>query len=89
MSVDQLEAKLMELPTDQRREFARWFYDHEFEITEAEDDADISPESKAELLRRIQEFKANPAIAQPVPDDWAEQMKKRIANARAHQTPAV
>jgi hypothetical protein len=34
MSVEQLEAKLMELTADERQRFALWFYDHEESILE-------------------------------------------------------
>jgi len=35
MSIEQLESTLMELSREDRRQFARWFYDHEHEIVDS------------------------------------------------------
>ena len=87
MSIEQLESKLMELTPAQRREFARWFYDHEHEIVEAEDGA-MATEMQIEVLRRRDELRARPGLAVPVTDEWFEQLKSRMRDARATQAPS-
>jgi hypothetical protein len=87
MSIEQLESKLMELPPKERRRFARWFYDHENEILEPGDD-ETAPEVYAEVIRRREELRAQPGLAVPVTDEWFEQLKAKVRNARAAQASA-
>jgi putative addiction module component (TIGR02574 family) len=90
MSLDQLEATIMALPKDERRQLAQWFYKHEHDLLDIEDDHEASnPEVKAELDRRWQEIKANPSLAVPITDEWFDQLEKRFASDRAGKTPAV
>jgi hypothetical protein len=79
----------MELPRDARREFAQWFYKHELEILDPAEDDEVSPEVKAEILRRCDELDRNPGLAIPVTDEWFDQLKKKLALARSGQTPAA
>ena len=65
MSVEQIEATLLRLSREERRQFADWFYQHEEEILDPRDDDEISPEAKAEILRRREAFPANPSMAEP------------------------
>jgi hypothetical protein len=60
MSVEQIEATLLKLPRNERRQFAKWFYKHENEILEPRDDDEISPEMKAEIMRRRREYDEHP-----------------------------
>ena len=88
MSVEEIENNLMQLPREKRREFAGWFYRHEYEIFEPQDADVISPSVQAEILRRRDELKANPGLAVPVTDEWFEQLKRKLADARPPQASA-
>ena len=59
MSVEQVEKSLLQLPDEERRRFADWFYEHEEQFIGADDDQ-IHPEVKAEILRRREEALAHP-----------------------------
>jgi hypothetical protein len=65
MSVEQIEATLLKLPREARRQFADWFYKHENEILDPRDDDEISPEVMAEILRRREEALAHPELLEP------------------------
>jgi hypothetical protein len=88
MSVEQIESKLMELPAEQRREFARWFYDHEEKILNAASDAKESDELRRELVRRRADLKSNPGLAVPVTNEWFQQLKEKLSIARASKASA-
>jgi len=83
MSVEQLESNLLRLSRDERRRFIEWFYRHEHEIFEAQEEDRVSPEIESEILRRGEELRANPGLAVPVTDDWFENLKRRLPNASA------
>jgi hypothetical protein len=89
MTIEQLGSKLMELPREARREFAHWFYEHELEILDPAEDDEISPQVKAEIVRRCEEIERNPSLAIPVTDEWFDQLKKKLALARPGQTSAA
>jgi hypothetical protein len=59
MSVEQIEATLLQLPPEERRRFADWFYQHEDELLEGVED-EIDPEVKAMILSRREEALAHP-----------------------------
>src|SRR5664279_1651405 len=88
MSVEQIEKTLLQLPREERRQFAGWFYRHENEIFEPRDEDEISLAVKAEILRRRDELDANPGLAVPVTDQWFEQLKRKLADARPRQASA-
>jgi len=80
----------MGLPKDERRRLAQWFYNHEQDLLNVDDDPEsANPEVQAELDRRWLEIKRNPSLAVPVTDEWFDQLKKRFARDRAGKTPAV
>ena len=87
MSVAQLESKLLSLPPNERREFARWFYEHEAEIVDW-DQGRSSAEVQAEVRRRDRELDENPSLAVPVTNEWFDQLRKKLADVRAAQTSA-
>ncbi|MFM8469963.1 MAG: hypothetical protein ACKODH_08335 [Limisphaerales bacterium] len=88
MSVEQIEATLLQLPREERRRFADWFYANEAEILSPQDVEAIHPEVQAEILRRRDELDANPGLAVPVTDEWFDDLKRKLADARARQAPA-
>jgi hypothetical protein len=59
MSVEQVEKSLLQLPGEDRRRFADWFYQHEDQFV-GPDDEQIHPEVQAEILRRRDEALAHP-----------------------------
>ena len=65
MSVEQIESTLLQLPPEERRRFADWFYRHEDEIVESHDNNEIHPDVKAEILRRRDEALAHPELMEP------------------------
>ena len=87
MSLDQLETQLMDLPRDERREFAKWFYDHEHEFTEVAEN-DGNERVRAEINRRADEIRDGRVLAVPVTNEWFDQLKQKLANARPAQAPA-
>jgi hypothetical protein len=62
MSVEQITSTLLQLPREERRRFADWFYQHEDELTGLEE---IHPDVKAEILRRRDEIDAHPELLEP------------------------
>jgi hypothetical protein len=65
MSVEQIEKALLQLPRAERRRFADWFYQHENEILDPQEDDEIHPEVTAEILRRLEEVTAHPELLEP------------------------
>ncbi len=65
MSVEQIEKTLLALPTEERRQFADWFYAHESEIVGSPTDDSIHPSVKAEVLRRLKEVEEHPELLEP------------------------
>lgn len=91
MSVEQIEKTLLELTSDERRQFADWFYQHESEIVGSHDDDyihPIHPSVKAEVLRRRDEALAHPELMEPVTADWFDELKRKLADARAAKASA-
>jgi len=88
MSVEQIEKTLLNLPREDRRRFAEWFYDHEGDILDPREEDEISAAAKAEILRRRDELAANPGLAVPVTDEWFDELKRKLTHVRAPQTPA-
>ncbi len=88
MSVEQIEKTLLELTSEERRQFADWFYEHESEIIGPQDDDYVHPSVKAEILRRRDELAANPGLAEPVTAEWFEELKHKLADARARKASA-
>lgn len=77
----------MELSATERREFARWFYQHEAQIVDL-DNEKPSATVQAEIIRRDRAIEENPSLAVPVTDEWFEQLRKRLADARSAQESA-
>ena len=72
MSVEQIEKTLLALPSEERRQFAEWFYENESKIVGSHGDDDIHPSVKAEVLRRRDEALAHPELMEP----WDGTMNK-------------
>ena len=87
MSLDQLEQKVLSLPREERRKFARWFYEHEHEIVVPRDDDEISPAVRAEILRRRDEALAHPERMEPW-DGTVDRVKARLDEIRRQKAAA-
>jgi hypothetical protein len=87
MSVENIGTTLLQLPREERRRFADWFYAHEAEILTPQDDDPVHPEVQAEILRRRDELDADPGLAVPVTDEWFDGLKRKLADARFRQAP--
>jgi len=85
--VGQLESRLMELSPLERREFARWFYQHEAQIVDWDNGAPNAA-VQAEIMRRDRQLDENPSLAVPVTDEWFDQLRKKLADARSAQESA-
>jgi hypothetical protein len=85
MSVEQIEKTLLQLPREERRRFADWFYAHEDELAGPEE---IHPDVKTEILRRRDEALAHPELMEPVTDEWFEQLKHKLADAPSAKASA-
>ena len=77
MSVEQIEATLLQLPPAERRRFVDWFYQHENELS-GEDTDEISSDVRAEILRRRDEASAHPEMMEPVTAEWFEGLKRKL-----------
>jgi len=62
MSVEQITNTLLQLPREERRKFADWFYEHEDQLIELEE---IDSGVKSEILRRRDEADARPELLEP------------------------
>ena len=87
MSVEQIESQVLALPEAERRRFLLWLDDHRHEILPQEDD--VSDEVAGEILRRSAELRENPALAQPVDEQYFDRMKRQVADALARKTSPV
>jgi hypothetical protein len=81
MSVEQLEDSLMRLAREERRRFARWFYEHENSILEPQGDDEIHPAIEAEILRRRDEADAHPERLDPW-EGTTERVRARLHELR-------
>jgi len=87
MSVEQIEKTLLQLPRMERRQFADWFYRHANEIIEPEEGDDLSPELKADILRRRDEVDAHPERLEPW-EGTTERVRARLHEIRRQKVQA-
>ena len=78
MSVEQIGKTVLQLPREERRKFADWFYQHENEIAGPDE---IHPEVKAEILRRRDELDAHPELLEPW-EGTTERVRARLHELR-------
>jgi hypothetical protein len=88
MSVEQIESKLMELSADERKQFARWFYDHEDKFLNCAVENIESEELKAQILNRRDELLSNPGLGVPVTREWFKDLKEKFSRARPDKASA-
>ena len=84
MSLEQLEQTALKLTREERRRFADWFYEHEEEFLGEE----FTEATRHEVLRRAEELRVNPQLAEPVDDEYFERMKRKVADALAGKASA-
>lgn len=82
MSVEQIEQRLMSLSSEERRNFANWFHEHEEELL---GESYIHAQAEAEILRRRDAAVNHPEKLEP----WEEvfpRMKQRFDELRHKDT---
>ncbi len=84
MSVEQIENTLLQLPREERRRFADWFYEHEKELAGHDY---IHPDVKAEILRRRDEVDAHPELLEPW-EGTTERVRARLYELRRQKAQA-
>ena len=85
MSVEQLEQSVLQLSTEERRQFVDWMDDHRHELLPPE--TDLDPDVRAEILRRRDEVDAHPELLEA----WAgttETVRGRLHELRHQKIPA-
>jgi hypothetical protein len=90
MSLAEIESKLLALPDEERRQFARWFYAHEPEILGAPDDeeeVEIDDDVKAELMRRRREIDEHPETLVTFDLGEFDRRMQELLDERAQRTP--
>lgn len=86
MSVEQIAQSVMQLSAEDRRQFARWFFEHAEELAGLDDDF-IHPEVKAEILRRRDEADAHPEWLEPW-EGTTERVRARLHELRRQKAQA-
>ena len=81
MSVEQLETAILRLSRDDQKRLALWFEQHLADLFGDDADWDISDEQKREILRRQQELRNNPELAQPIDDDYFDRLRQKVSDA--------
>lgn len=74
MSVEQLEAALLNLPPAEREAFANWFDDHRHELVAEE----LGEVQKAELLLRRREYDEHPERFTRMDKDSLDRLFNRV-----------
>ena len=87
MSLEQIEQSVLKLSEKDRQRFVRWMDDHRHEILP--DEGEMSEDVRREILRRSDELRENPGLAQPVDADYFERMKRRVADALARKASTL
>ncbi|MEO7318604.1 MAG: hypothetical protein ABIZ56_06425 [Chthoniobacteraceae bacterium] len=70
--------------------FVQWLDENRGELLPAEagDVAEIAEVQRQEVLRRRDEFMANPALAQSFDDDYFNRLRQKVADVRAGKASA-
>ena len=82
MSLEQLEAAIVELPPNERQRLAPWFEENRRELL-GDDADDLSDEQKAEILRRHDLAAAHPELLEPW-DGTIERVRARLKSTGAY-----
>jgi len=83
MSVEQIEATIEAMPVSERRKFVHWFDDHRHELL-----PEIETAQQAEVLTRLAETDANPALLESFEEADVERMIQDTVNAYAKKSSA-
>jgi len=89
MSVGQIEEQVRRLDPADLADFTKWFGKFLADrVTSPVSDWEESSEQVTELHRRLDEFKANPAIAKPFEPDYFDNLRRQLADERAKKASA-
>jgi hypothetical protein len=85
MSLEQLESSILALKPEERKQFARWFEEHRYELIPGNtEDEELTPEQQAEILRRRQQALAHPELLEP----WqgtVDRVRQRLHDLRSQK----
>ena len=82
MSLEQIEASILDLSAEERRRFALWFEAHRSDLLpELQDEEDLADEQKAEILRRRELALAHPDLLEPW-DGTIERVRSKLHEVR-------
>ena len=85
MSVKQLESAIKALPAEAREQFAGWFDEHRHELIHRKD---VESAQQREVLARLAESDANPALVEPFGEADLDRMISDATHARSKKAPA-
>ena len=86
MSLEQLEAAIRQLTSEERQRLVLWFEENRRELLELEED-ELSDEQKAEILRRRDLALAHPELLEPW-DGTIERVRSRLNEFRRQKPSA-
>jgi len=87
MSLEQLEQSVLNLPPEERRQFAHWFYQQEDKLLASSGDDSVHPDIQAEILRRRDEVEAHPELLEPW-EGTTERVRARLHELRQPKAAA-
>ena len=85
MSVEQLESAIKALPPEERRRFVGWFDEHQHELIQRQE---VEAAQQQEILHRLNEAGANPAILESFEEADVDRMISDAAHAHAKKASA-
>jgi hypothetical protein len=78
MSIEQVESAILALRPEERRRLVLWLDEHRHDLFGADEEKDLLPEQKAEILARRQEYIDNPERFVRMDERSLEEMFARI-----------
>ena len=87
MSLEQIEASILELSPEERRRFAVWYEKHRKDLLpELQEEDDLVDEQRAEILRRRDLALAHPELLEPW-EGTIERARSKLHEVRRQKTP--
>jgi hypothetical protein len=89
-TVAEIESAVRGLPLGERARFIEWLDEKRGELlpAEADDASEVAESLRREVLRRRDELRANPALAQRFDDRYFERLRERVADVRPGKASA-
>jgi hypothetical protein len=87
VSLEQIEAGILELSPEERRRFAAWYEAHRNDLLpELQEQEDLADDQKAEVLRRRDLASAHPELLEPW-EGTIERARSKLHEVRRQKTP--